>query len=298
LKISFLNKLRGGFSFLLIVLNTVLWMGPLFVAGLLKFAIPIPAIRRFFNHAVTFICKTWNTWNKANFNLTQNIRWHVTGDDNLDPKGSYLVLSNHQSWVDILVLQGVFLNKIPFLKFFIKQELVWIPVLGFAWWALDFPFMKRYSKEFLGKNPHLKGKDLETTRQVCEKFKTMPVSVMNFVEGTRFTPAKHQRQDSPFKNLLRPKAGGTALVLDAMGSHLQTILDVTIVYPHGVRTIWEFLCNGVDEVVVKIKKIPITSDLIGDYFNDPEFQKRFQIWLNRLWEEKDALISDIAAAYK
>ncbi len=67
----------------------------------------------------------------------------MQGVDSLHQRGWYLVSSNHQSWVDILVLQRIFHGRIPFLKFFLKQELIWVPVIGLAWWALDFPFMKR-----------------------------------------------------------------------------------------------------------------------------------------------------------
>ena len=153
--------------------------------------------------------------------------------------------------------------------------------------------MHRYSREMLEKNPHLKGKDLETTKKACEKFKTMPVSVMNFVEGTRFTPEKHDRQKSPFKHLLRPKAGGTAFVLSALEDQCENILNVAIVYPHGIKTIWEYLCGKLDEVIVRVEQISITEEILGDYFSDENFQKQFQEWLNALWVQKDAVIDKI-----
>jgi 1-acyl-sn-glycerol-3-phosphate acyltransferase len=201
-----------------------------------------------------------------------------------------MVLSNHQSWVDILVLQRIFHRKIPFLKFFLKKELIWVPIIGLAWWALDFPFMKRYSQAFLEKHPHLKGKDLETTKKACEKFKTIPVSVMNFAEGTRFMAAKHKLQQSPYKNLLLPKAGGMAFVFQAMGEQLHRIVDVTIAYPGGAKSFWQFLCGKVDEVKVRVRTYPLSGELLGDYFNDSEYRERFQKWLNELWAEKDRQI--------
>ena len=112
----------------------------------------------------------------------------------------YLMTSNHQSWADILVLQKVTNRRVPSLKFFLKQELIWVPLLGLAWWALDFPFMKRYSRAQLEKRPELKGKDMETTRKACEKYAHYPVSVMNFFEGTRFTEEKHRQQNSPYRH--------------------------------------------------------------------------------------------------
>lgn len=288
------GQVRAIAVLFILIMNTLFWMIPLFIAGIFKFVIPVPGFRKICSMAVTYVCTTWNSWNNRVIDLTQNIIWDVQGLEDLNITDSYLVLCNHQTWVDIVVLEKIFINKIPFLKFFIKQELIWIPVLGFSWWALDFPFMKRYSKEFLAKNPHLKGKDLESTRKACEKFKNMPVSVMSFVEGTRITPRKHKNQQSPYKHLLRPKAGGTALVLDALGKQLKTILNVTIYYPQGIKAIWQFFCGEVNEVVVRIEKLPVTEEILGDYFMDPEFKSRFQKWLNGLWEKKDATLTHLS----
>jgi len=287
------GQVRGAVCFVLIVLNTLFCSLPLFLFGILKFLIPVPPIRKVMSMAVTFICQTWNLWNDHIFDFLVPVRWDIQNVENLDHQGSYLVLSNHQTWVDILVLEKIFLKQIPFLKFFIKKELIWIPVLGFSWWALDYPFMHRYSRDFLEKNPHLKGKDLETTKKACEKFKAMPVSVMNFVEGTRFTPEKHKRQQSPFKHLLRPKAGGTAFVLNALGDQFKNILNVTIIYPNGVKNVWEFVCGEIDEIIVRVEQIPVTNDILGDYFTDESFQQRFQTWLNALWQRKNDQIETI-----
>lgn len=196
----------------------------------------------------------------------------------------YLLVSNHQTMVDIVVLQKVFHRKIPFLKFFLKQELFWVPVMGLAWWALDYPFMERSSSA---------RKDLDTARRACEKFKLSPVTVMNFVEGTRFTPAKHHEQSSPYQHLLKPKVGGIAVTLGAMGDLIDKVLDVTIVYPLGVMGLWPFLCAPSIDVIVHVRQIPVAGDLQGDFFSDREFRRRFVDWLNGLWEEKDRLIGEI-----
>jgi 1-acyl-sn-glycerol-3-phosphate acyltransferase len=179
------------------------------------------------------------------------------------------------------------------LKFFLKKELIWVPFLGLAWWALDFPFMKRYTKSFLKKHPHLKGKDLEITQKACKKFKTMPVSVMNFLEGTRFTLEKHHRQQSPFVHLLKPKAAGIAFVLAALGEQMHQMLNVTIAYPEGARNFWQFLCGNVKEIRVCVESLPINPELIGDYYTNKKFRVTFQNHLNAMWAEKDALLSTL-----
>jgi 1-acyl-sn-glycerol-3-phosphate acyltransferase len=201
-------------------------------------------------------------------------------------------LANHQTWVDIPVLQAALNRRAPFLRFFLKSQLFWVPLLGLAWWALDFPFMKRYSREQLQKRPELAGRDIQVTRRACAKFMHIPVAIMNFVEGTRFTPAKHDKQASPFRHLLKPKAGGVAFVLDAMGRALHSILDVTIVYPGGRPTLFDLMSNRVGEVRVHIRERSIPAELLGgDYQNDPAFRERMQNWLNEVWSEKDRLIA-------
>jgi len=286
--LSFLpGPIRGAISLLLILANTVFWACFLFPLAFLKLIVPIGAWRKACNMVLDAIATNWIGGNNLNLWLINDIKWEVTGMEGLSRDDWYLVMSNHQSWSDILVLQKVFNRKIPFLKFFLKKELIWVPVLGLAWWALDYPFMKRYSKDFLDKHPEMKGKDLETTRAACEKFKTIPVSVMNFVEGTRFTDAKRAKQDSPYKRLLKPKAAGIAFVLAAMGHQLNSIVNVTIAYPGGAGDIWEFLCGKVGEVKVSVDTMPLDEKILGDYFEDPEFRAGFQEWLNGLWAEND-----------
>jgi len=294
------SPLRGVLSLLLYVLNTVFWAIPLLLFALLKLLLPVAGWQRVCAAILNGIATSWIAVNNFNQTLLCDIRWDVDGTAALQKRGWYLVLANHQSWVDILVLQNIFHRRIPFLKFFLKKELFWVPILGLCWWALDFPFMKRYSKSFLKKKPHLKGKDFETTARACQKFKHLPVSIMNFVEGTRFTREKHATQGSPYTHLLKTRAGGIAFVMGAMGEQLDRILDVTIVYPQGIKSFWAFLCGEVNEIKVRIDAIAITEDLRGNYAADRHFRAHFHNWLNQLWAEKDrrirGLLSDTPSA--
>jgi len=285
--------IRGVASLLGYLINTIFWCIPLFIVALFKFLIPFRSFRGRCDRILSFIVDGWVAINTLNQRLLSKTQLQVQEPQGYSLENKYLVVSNHQSWVDILVLQRIFHRKIPFLKFFIKKELRWFPVLGQAWWALDFPFMKRYSKKVLQKKPHLKGKDLEITRKACEKFKTMPVSIMNFVEGTRFSDRKHRQQQSPYQNLLKSKAGGIAYVLTTMGDQLNAILDVTIVYHQNVKSFWAFVCGEVGEIKIRIRSLPVTKDLLGDYTTDRSFRQQFHAWLNGLWSEKDRRIQEM-----
>ena len=290
------GAVRGCLSLILYVLNTLFWCLPLFVLVVAKALVPSKSWSRKCNRMLNAIAENWIWINNQNQKMVGNEGWDVQGLEAMDRSEWYLVLANHQSWVDILVLQRIFHRKIPFLKFFIKKELLWLPVLGQAWWAMDFPFVKRYTKNDIQKYPHLKGKDLEITRKACEKFKTTPVSIMNFVEGTRFTNEKHRRQQSPYSHLLKPKAGGVALVLSSMGEQIHRILDVTIVYPDGAKNFWALLCGKIRKLKVRVRALPVNTELVGDYTNDRQFRSEIQRWLNKIWEEKNRIIEEMTTS--
>ncbi len=281
--------LRGVLAGLILLTNTLIFCWPLFIGALLKAVLPFTGAQRVINYCAHACAQAWISVNKTWMNWVQPIQWDVQGLESVDMQHSYLVTSNHQSWVDILILQYQLNRKAPFLKFFLKQELIWVPVIGLCWWALEFPFMKRFSKEFLAKHPEKRGQDMLTTRKACERYKVNPVSVFNFLEGTRLTPAKQAQQNSPFKYLLKPKAGGIAFVLDAMGEQLAALLNVTIHYPNGTPTFIDLLCGRLQRVVVRFKQVEIPAQFIGkNYDSDDAYRLAFQQWVNQLWEEKDA----------
>ncbi len=282
---------RGVIAAALLGLNTLLWCFTLFAFALVKLVLPLRAVRVVVDRILNRIATLWIAGNSGWMSLVQRTRFDVAGFDDLAYRGWYLVNCNHQSWVDILVLQHLLNRRIPLLKFFLKQQLIYVPVIGLAWWALDFPFMRRHSTAYLRKHPDKRFDDLDTTRRACEKFALVPTSVMNFAEGTRFTKEKHRAQRSPYRHLLKPKAGALALALDVLGDRFDALLDVTIVYPGGAPTFWQFLCGTVDAVIVRAQRTPIPADLRrGDYASNSTYRHAFQAWLQELWREKDARI--------
>ena len=284
--------LLGVLASALLLLNILFWVPILLVFALVKLVLPFQRVRLALDPLLVGIAENWIACNSAWMALTQRTQWDVQGVDGLDPQSWYLVNSNHQCAADIFVMQNLFNRRIPLLKFFIKQQLIWMPIMGLAWWALDFPFMRRHSEAYLKKRPEMRAKDQESTRRACAKFALIPTSVTNFMEGTRFTPAKHARQQSPYRHLLKPKAGGVALALNAMGDKFQSILDVTIVYPDGIPGFWTFLCGRMRRVIVRVRSIPIPPHLLnGDYGNDPAFREAFSTWAQQLWKDKDGQIA-------
>lgn len=272
----------------IVSISTIFWFTPLLVLTLSKFLIPVDSFRRTMTRWIMGIGENWISCNAIIFAAVNSTKYDLRGAEGLSKSNWYLVIVNHQTWVDVIALQTALNRRIPFLKFFIKQQLIWFPVLGIAFWAMDMPFMKRHSKTYLQKHPEQKGRDLEATKRACQKFHDTPTSVINFIEGTRFSEHKRVKRESPFRYLLPPRSGGMAVALSSMGSMFDTILDVTIYYPQGVPQFWDLLCGRFKEIVVDVKQRPVEGWIVeGDYLADRDFRRRFNRWLTTLWAEKD-----------
>jgi 1-acyl-sn-glycerol-3-phosphate acyltransferase len=295
---SILNNLRAVLVTAIFSITIIMISVPAVVLALVKLLIPVRGLRQAIDRVLDSASNLWITFNTWQQEHTLPTVVEVEGLGDLSRDEWYMLIANHQSWPDILVLVRAFNARIPGVKFFFKRSLLWVPVLGLALWGLDFPSMRRYSKAKLERHPELKGRDIEQTRKACERFRHHPVTIINFLEGTRFTAAKHAQQNSPYKHLLLPKAGGLAFTLDAMGGQLHRLLDVTIYYPEGIPSYWDYACGRVKRIRVHIRQLPIPPELIGDYSEDAAFRARFQAWVNQLWQEKDKLLQAMVAAEK
>lgn len=256
----------------------------------LKLLVPMAGFRRACTEILFAIARHWSAFNHLVCRLLYPVAWEIEIRGALDPAKSYLLVCNHQSWVDILLLFDQFHRRVPPLCFFYKRELLWVPVIGWACWAMDFPVMKRHTREALEKNPELRGEDLRTTRLFCERFRNQPITAVNFLEGTRFSERKRIARQSPYRHLLRPKSAGLSFTLNAMGEQFGGIIDVTIAYrPSRYPIVWSFLIGEQTDLAVHVDVRPIPQEfLAGDYQDDPEFRSRFQSWVNALWARKDA----------
>jgi 1-acyl-sn-glycerol-3-phosphate acyltransferase len=284
--------LQGVAALLVVSCNTIVLTMAIVVLALFKRIAPKGAIRNTITHWLSSLGELWISVNKLVLWFYRGMKWDIHLPESLDRQGRYLIFCNHQSWVDILVLQYCLNRRVPFMRFMLKQQLIWVPFLGLAWWALDMPFLRRYSHRELLRNPALRGKDLENAAQACEKLKHIPVSMMSFPEGTRFTAAKHEQQKSPYKHLLLPRYGGIGQVLYSFGDALQTVIDVTIFYPDGTPTFWQFISGQVRGISVSARSRPIDEGLRGVNFREDSVAKRqLKTWLNDMWHEKDQLLA-------
>lgn len=275
-------------SVLLTVLNTAIVSLLIFSVSLLKLALPIPALRLVLTRVNNRFMQGWLIGNALVLRLANRVEWEITDLTTLKPDGWHLIVCNHVSWTDIVILGDLFRRRLPSPKFFLKYELLYVPFVGLACWGLDMPFMRRYDRHYLLKHPELRGKDVETTRKACARFVDAPTTVINFVEGTRFTPDKAREARSPYQHLMQPKAAGLSLALAGMGDQFEKIVNVTLDYPDSSQQPFrDLLCGRMRRIRVRIEEIAITPDLRGDYVNDKQFKRQFQLWLNDLWQQKD-----------
>ena len=287
-----LAPLRGSLALLLLMINTLVCALPLLSLAAIKAR--IPRLEAGCNRWLDRLVSCWISINSCLLRWLSPLQVIHEGFDLQETDGSFVVICNHQSPADIVLLQMLLNRRIPQLKFFLKQELRRIPVLGLCWWALGYLFMQRHSRSFLAKNPDKRHEDQEATRQGCRQFLGRPVTLCNFVEGTRFTPAKHQRQQSPFVHLLRPRAGGLGFVLEEMGDRLRGLLDITLCYTGPAPSFWGFLCGRCPSVQVRLRYCTLPLHLTGgDYATDSRLRARTQAFLNQLWQEKDRLLEQM-----
>ena len=282
----------GSLSFLLLVINTLFWCSFLLTIAVFKLLLPIESWKTLCTKWIIAIGECWIFCNGLWIKLLHKPEWTVSGFDSLNQSEWYLTMANHQSWADIFVLQGITNRKIPMLKFFMKDVLIWVPVIGLAWWALDMPFLKRYTQEQVKKNPSLRGKDVIEMKKSFGRFARYPVSIFSFAEGTRFTEAKNASQNSPYKKLLRPKSGGIGLTLSTM-PYIKKVLDFTIKYDSNDRTFWDFLCGRMSKVKIQVKIIDVPESLVQkNYAKDEKFREELKEWLYSIWEEKNKFLNN------
>jgi 1-acyl-sn-glycerol-3-phosphate acyltransferase len=290
------GPLKGFIASIILITNTIFWCLWIYAFAVIKFILPLPTVAAWCRRKMVWIGEMWITINSLEADLMHKIHWDIEGIAGLDRDQSYLISANHQSWVDIVVLQHVFNRRIPFLRFFLKRELLYVPFMGLVWWAMDYPFMRRYSKEYLEKHPEMRGRDLETTRKACERFRGLNISILNFLEGTRLTESKYRQSQSPYCHLLPPKTGGIAFVLQSMGSQFDSLLDVTIFYPEGSPSLWKLLSGQVNEIVVRVRRVEIPKELIdGNYLEQDNFRAAMTAWVRDLWKTKDELLGRLHA---
>ncbi|MGB5326461.1 MAG: 1-acyl-sn-glycerol-3-phosphate acyltransferase [Pseudomonadales bacterium] len=179
-----------------------------------------------------------------------------------------VVICNHQSWFDIPIIQDVITGTGPMVKFLIKRELVWVPIIGWICQVMGFPKLGRSKRSDTRKD------DIAAVQTISMGHEDEAGALLIFPEGTRFSEEKKTRQQSPYQHLLKPRSGGLKIIKHHV-SQATTLVDQTIDYHKtGVR-IWECLHGDPGLITVTIAHYELAE------IND------LDAWLNNRWAEKD-----------
>ncbi|HYI08645.1 MAG TPA: acetyltransferase [Thermoanaerobaculia bacterium] len=287
--------LRALVFLIFLPLNLAFWGTLVFLTGLAKL-VTFGSLRRKVILVAAFFGERWVATNNWMFDRLLDTRWDIRGMEGVRRDAHTLIISNHISWVDIVAEFRAFHGRAPIIRFFLKHTLMWAPVVGQAAWALEFPFMRRYSAEYLKQHPEKRGRDLETTRRACARYRDMPVPILNYVEGTRFDREKHEEQQSPYRYLLRPRIGGIAFVIASLADQLDAIYDVTLVYPRRDVTMWDLVSNKIPWIIVHGRRLDVPAEFRTDAIIEPgPTRDAFKEWVGRIWQEKDDLIGRVLA---
>ena len=281
--------------------TTTLFFGALILSLVpIKFILKKTVWDKNIKEALYWLARSWIYSNNGFYSILHKVEWRIIGHTDLNPNGKYLLISNHVSSADILAVFVLAKNRLPFPQFFLKQQLLYVPVFGQALWSYEMPVMKRYSQEYLNRNPDKRGKDLETARLSCERLKNQPFTIINFVEGTRFTKLKKKKKGSNFEHLLQPKAGGVHMVLSNLGSQLDGILDLTLAYPGcDSPSFWNIISGRAPLVIIQVKSH--TMDGISapsmEQLENRQGTQEVRNWINELWIKKDQMIGELHERY-
>lgn len=282
----FLSSLPRMFILLTVsVVLCILLSCLVYCCVILQFLCPARSWRARLDEAMNAIYKQWVSGLLGTHRWLYHPQIKIQIHGELDEQKSYLILANHQSWMDIFLIFTLRQKQSARLRFLLKRVLIFIPFVGLVIWIMGFPFLRRNDKKSIRQKD-----DLKTIRRFCKKFRNKPVSVVNFAEGTRFSLEKKEKQSSPYRHLLMPKVGGLANVFRGLKDQLHEVMDVTIIYEGGPCSFWDFLLGKMKSVTLDVRIRPVTPDLIGDYSIDREYRKHVQAWVNQVWAEKDALL--------
>lgn len=157
------------------------------------------------------------------------------GDRIQEGDGSFLVISNHQSWLDTIVLTLALVKQYPtaFCRYLGKKSIGWIPLLGWM-------FLQTGALVTLNRNWSY---DKEKLEQELEKLRRLPKDfwVMTYPEGTRFSRDKKalsleyaKKHDLPsLFHVLIPRFKGFFACVQLLRPRLSFVYNATVMYEGG-----------------------------------------------------------------
>lgn len=185
----------------------------------------------------------------------------------------YIIVANHYSWLDILVLYATVFNARQAFVFVMKRSLIKLPMIGIICWGLGHPLLYRGGA---------RRKNLALLKAAAKKMVTYRHGMMIFPEGTRYT--KVDKKPKSYQKLLTPRTVGFEVLMKELGPTVP-VLDVTLVYSDHEHSIMDFLAG-------KFGHVSVVSQLHHVESRDAES------WLLEQWVKKDQLIQSVLSSEK
>ncbi len=276
---------RASLAVVLLALNIGFWLIPCVIFAIIKSMISYPPIRQGSYNVMVGIATACIFCDSMILRIVSGVRIIPEYKSEVRKDVTYLVIANHRSWADVLILQRTLYDRTSLLKWLTKREMLKVPLIGFVCQAYEYPMMSRYTKQYLADHPEKREEDRDRIRRACEQLARNPGTLINFPEGTRYTHEKAERQQTPYRHLLKPRPGGVSVILTSMGPALAGVLDATLFFDDYDASFWEFLGGKVKTVRVSVR-LRSVEDVGGA---DPEkYDTEIPQRLQALWREKDA----------
>lgn len=180
----------------------------------------------------------------------------------------YILISNHYSWLDILILYATIFTRKRNFVFVMKRSLIYLPFIGVICWGVGHPLIER------GRTLHTRNK----LSQAVNKALKYQYGMMIFPEGSRLT----KKMDlQPNECLLKPKRSGFQIVASAFGEEIE-VVDCTLVYQDKRHTVSDFLMGKIGRVKLISESIQLQSS-------------EGKEWIRHRWVLKERLLSKESA---
>ncbi|MEC7030278.1 MAG: 1-acyl-sn-glycerol-3-phosphate acyltransferase [Pseudomonadota bacterium] len=259
-----------GIGLLLWLVVSMLTMGVVcFTAAILFWAIPNQSTHSFMWFWYVHWTKMLGWWVKK---LLPDMT--VVNRDEIPTNKPFVIVANHYSWVDIVVLYATLFAENHSFVFVMKRSLIKIPMIGVVCWGLGHPLLYR------GKS---RRKNLKILTEGARKSLEYQHGILIFPEGTRYTKVDNYPEE--YQQLLKPRTVGFECVLkNIVGDPSEgkndavPVLDVTLKYTSGEHGLWDFLTGKSGSVLLYSELHSVTP-------------KNAKAWLLDAWTKKDHLLS-------
>lgn len=210
-----------------------------------------------------------------------------------------MLISNHKFFGDFFLLHTFAIDQgmLEYCKYFAKDSLKFVPFFGWGIYLMGCIMVKRDW-----------ARDKENIQKTFRMYlgQSLPVWIVSYVEGTRFTPSKAAQSRSyaiangikPLMHLLLPRTKGFVSALESFrsGSRIKTVYNAVLVYYHPKRgfgatpTVSDFLFGRVSEFTYQVH---VTMHHIDDI---PLDSKAAANWLTDLYSKNDKLLNDLESS--